>query len=108
MLKTLELSKTLSKTVQKALMHYVHKPAKISSLCVLFHFHFLKMFPTTHFPYMHLCKQAIIKTGAGATFDWTLFNNWNKRKFVQRLQKVAMFDSDYVRRETAIIEHKIN
>ncbi len=35
--------------------------------------------------------------GAGATFDWTLFDNWNQRKVVQRPSKVAMFDSDLVR-----------
>ncbi len=33
----------------------------------------------------------------GATFDWTLFDNWNQRKVVLRPSKVAMFDSDLVR-----------
>ncbi len=34
--------------------------------------------------------------GAGATFDWTLFDNSNWRKVVRRPSKVVMFDSDYV------------
>ena len=46
--------------------------------------------------------------GAGATFDWTLFDNWNWRKVVWRPSKVVMFDSDYVWREAALIKHEIN
>jgi hypothetical protein len=36
--------------------------------------------------------------GAGATFDWTLFDNSNQRKVVRRPSKVVMFDLDLVRR----------
>ncbi len=36
--------------------------------------------------------------GAGAMFDWTLFDNSNQRKVVQQPSKVVMFDSDLVRR----------
>jgi hypothetical protein len=36
--------------------------------------------------------------GAGATFDWTFFDNWNRRKELRRPSKVAIFDSDLVRR----------
>ncbi len=67
--------------------------------------------------------------GAGATFDWTLFNNSSWRKVVRRPSKVVMFDSDYVRQlsniklieliqggdyvrliliSTLIVEHNIN
>ncbi len=42
--------------------------------------------------------------GAGATFDWAFFDNWNRRKVLQRPSKVVMFDSDLVRRDTAIVE----
>jgi hypothetical protein len=38
------------------------------------------------------------KKGAGATFDWTFFDNWNRRKELRRPSKVVMFDSDLVRR----------
>ncbi len=38
------------------------------------------------------------KNGAGATFDWTFFDNWNQRKELRRPSKVVMFDSDLVRR----------
>jgi hypothetical protein len=34
--------------------------------------------------------------GAGATFDWTLFDNSNRRKVVRQPSKVVMFDSDLV------------
>jgi len=37
--------------------------------------------------------------GAGATFDWTLFDNWNRRKEVRRVWKVAMFDNWNRRKE---------
>jgi hypothetical protein len=33
----------------------------------------------------------------GGAFEWTLFGNSNRTTFVQRLQKVGMFDSDLVR-----------
>jgi hypothetical protein len=46
--------------------------------------------------------------GAGAKFDWTLFDNWNQRKVVWQPSKVLMFGLDYVWREAAIIEHEIN
>jgi hypothetical protein len=36
--------------------------------------------------------------GAGATFDWTFFDNWNRRKVLRRPSKVVMFDSNLVRR----------
>ncbi len=36
--------------------------------------------------------------GAGATFDWTLFDNSNRRKVVRRPSKVVMFDLDLVQR----------
>jgi hypothetical protein len=35
----------------------------------------------------------------GGMFDWTLFNNSSQTTFVQRLQKVGMFDSNYVQLE---------
>ncbi len=35
--------------------------------------------------------------GVGAMFDWTLFDNSNRRKDARRPSKVAMFDSDLVR-----------
>ena len=35
-------------------------------------------------------------TETGGTFDWTLFDNSNQTKVVRQLQKVGMFDSDYV------------
>ncbi len=38
----------------------------------------------------------VLSTGAGATFDWTLFDNSNRRKVVRRPSKVVMFDSDLV------------
>jgi hypothetical protein len=34
--------------------------------------------------------------GGGATFDWTLFNNSNQRKVVQRPSKVVMCNLDLV------------
>ncbi len=37
------------------------------------------------------------KKGAGARFDWTFFDNWNRRKELRRPSKVVMFDSDLVR-----------
>jgi hypothetical protein len=40
----------------------------------------------------------VIFERAGATFDWTLFDNSNRRKVVRRPSKVVMFDSDLVRR----------
>ncbi len=36
---------------------------------------------------------------AGATFNWTLFDNSNRRKVVRRPSKVVMFDLNYVRRK---------
>jgi hypothetical protein len=36
-------------------------------------------------------------TRAGATFNWTLFDNSNRRKVVRRPSKVVMFNSDLVR-----------
>jgi hypothetical protein len=30
--------------------------------------------------------------GTGGTFDRTMFDNWNRRKVVQRVQTVGMFD----------------
>ncbi len=42
-------------------------------------------------------KQAAL-TGTGATFDWTFFDNSNRRKVDRRPSKVVIFDSDLVRR----------
>jgi hypothetical protein len=36
--------------------------------------------------------------GAGATFDWTLLDNSNRRKVARQPSKVVMFDSDLVQR----------
>ena len=36
--------------------------------------------------------------GAGATFDWTFFDNSNRRKDLRQPSKVVIFDSDLVRR----------
>jgi hypothetical protein len=46
----------------------------------------------------------VLYSGAGATFDWTFLDNWNQRKILRRPSKVVMFDSDLVRRDTAIVE----
>ncbi len=40
--------------------------------------------------------QLIGPMGAGAMFDWSLFDNWNRRKVVRQPSKAAMFDSDLV------------
>jgi hypothetical protein len=46
------------------------------------------------------CKgiRAVQRLGAGATFDWTFFDDWNRRKVLRRPSKVVMFDLDLVRR----------
>jgi hypothetical protein len=36
--------------------------------------------------------------GASATFDWTFFDNSNRRKVVRQPSKVVIFDLDLVRR----------
>jgi hypothetical protein len=62
----------------------------------------LSFFLSIHLPiclsFVFLIFNAIL-TGAGAMFDWTLFNNSNQRKVVRQPLKVVMFDSDYVQRK---------
>ena len=46
--------------------------------------------------------------GAGATFDWTLFDNSNRRKVVRRPSKLWCSTRIYFDVEAAIVEHLIS
>jgi len=59
-----------------------------------------------HIDFVIWKKMTVIKTGTGATFDWTFFDNWNRRKELWRVWKVAMFDSDLVRRGSSNCRRK--
>ncbi len=39
---------------------------------------------------------SVVSKRAGAMFDWTFFDNSNRRKVVRQPSKVVMFDSDLV------------